>query len=285
MSKPPAFQLYAADFYMDTNTWTIDEIGIYTRLLFSEWVNGPLPNDETRLARASGCGVKRFRAGWSQVKSKFTLTDDDKLFNTRLEDVRVKQKEYQEKQSVKGHKSAEKRWGDRVTTVTTAVTDMLQPDCNSSSSSSSSTLKNKDNNPPTPRKRVVVYSADFLSFYESYPKKSGRDAAWRAWKKRNGDRPAIEVIIKAVEEQKVSEQWTKDGGQYIKNPATWINQGCWADELPKGGTTSAPTQRYNQYGKPIPRAVWEDEAERITREYNERKAAEAAANSKAAKQP
>ncbi len=52
MSKAPAFQLYAADFYMDTNTWSIEEIGIYTRLLFSEWVNGPLPNDETRLARA-----------------------------------------------------------------------------------------------------------------------------------------------------------------------------------------------------------------------------------------
>ena len=39
MGKTPAFQLYAADFYMDTNSWSIDEIGIYTRLLFSEWVN------------------------------------------------------------------------------------------------------------------------------------------------------------------------------------------------------------------------------------------------------
>jgi uncharacterized protein YdaU (DUF1376 family) len=216
---------------MDTNTWTIDEIGIYTRLLFSEWVNGPLPNDETRLARASGCGVKRFRAGWSQVKSKFTLTDDDKLFNTRLEDVRVKQKEYQEKQSVKGHKSAEKRWGDRVTTVTTAVTDMLQPDCNSSSSSSSSTLKNKDNNPPTPRKRGNEYSEDFLEFWTSYPKKVGKDAAWRAWKKRNGDRPMTGSILSAIYNQTKSEQWLRDGGQFIPNPATWINQGRWADEV------------------------------------------------------
>jgi uncharacterized protein YdaU (DUF1376 family) len=33
-NKPPAFQLYASDFYMDTNSWTIDEIGIYTRLFY-----------------------------------------------------------------------------------------------------------------------------------------------------------------------------------------------------------------------------------------------------------
>lgn len=145
MSKPPAFQLYAADFYMDTNTWTIDEIGIYTRLLFSEWVNGPLPNEETRLARAAGCSVKRFRSGWSQVSLKFSATEDGKLFNSRLEEVREEQKEYQEKQADKGKKGAEKRWGKHIATAMAQPMEKPQPKNGSSSSSSPSSIKNKKN--------------------------------------------------------------------------------------------------------------------------------------------
>ncbi len=36
----------------------------------------------------------------------------------------------------------------------------------------------------------------------------------------------------AIEVQKQSEQWTKDNGRFIPNPATWLNQGRWEDELP-----------------------------------------------------
>ncbi len=46
--KAPAFQLFAADALVDTASWTVDEVGIYFRLLMTEWVNGPLPNDEAR---------------------------------------------------------------------------------------------------------------------------------------------------------------------------------------------------------------------------------------------
>lgn len=88
------------------------------------------------------------------------------------------------------------------------------------------------------------YSDDFLAFYNSYPKRVGRDDAWKAWQKRNGDRPPLESIIAAVNTQKESSQWQKDNGQYIPNPATWINQGRWADEVeshPLAGQVSDTT--------------------------------------------
>ncbi len=157
MSQAPAFQLYAADFYMDTNTWSINEIGIYTRLLFSEWVNGPLPNNENRLARASGCSVKVFRAGWGQVKLKFSVRDDGKLYNERLEYVRQEQEEYKQKQSVKGQKSARKRWGKKVTAVMTGVVTGAvtngQPECNPSSSSLKKEKERKKKAPLLPLKK------------------------------------------------------------------------------------------------------------------------------------
>jgi len=34
----------------------------------------------------------------------------------------------------------------------------------------------------------------------------------------------------AIERQKSSRQWTKDDGQYIPNPSTWLNQERWEDE-------------------------------------------------------
>jgi hypothetical protein len=37
-------------------------------------------------------------------------------------------------------------------------------------------------------------------------------------------------MLSAVEAQKQTDQWTKDGGQYIPHPSTWLNQGRWEDE-------------------------------------------------------
>jgi hypothetical protein len=76
-----------------------------------------------------------------------------------------------------------------------------------------------------------TYSDDFNSFWNTYPKKIGKDAAWKAWVKRNGSLPEINIILTALEAQKKADAWTKDKGQFIPNPATWINQGRWMDEV------------------------------------------------------
>jgi hypothetical protein len=91
--------------------------------------------------------------------------------------------------------------------------------------------KNIKNTPPTPRKRGMVYADDFLTFWKTYPKKVGKDAAWRAWKGRTGTRPPLAELVSAIERQAQSDQWQKENGQFIPNPATWLNQGRWADEV------------------------------------------------------
>lgn len=70
---------------------------------------------------------------------------------------------------------------------------------------------------------------EFEQFWEAYPRKVGKKAARKAWEKAT-DRPAIDVILCAIERAKRSPQWLKDGGQYIPHPATWINQGRWMDQ-------------------------------------------------------
>ena len=83
-----------------------------------------------------------------------------------------------------------------------------------------------------PARVKVEYPSDFEAFWTSYPRKQGKDAALRAWKTKKRERrlPELPVLLAAIEAAKYTEQWQRDGGQYIPQPATWLNQGRWLDE-------------------------------------------------------
>lgn len=69
----------------------------------------------------------------------------------------------------------------------------------------------------------------FIVFWDEYPKKRGKGAAEKAWKKI--DPAVVPDLMKALEKHKMSADWTKDGGKYIPYPATWLNQRRWEDEI------------------------------------------------------
>lgn len=91
--------------------------------------------------------------------------------------------------------------------------------------------------PPTPKGEP--YSTEFSEFWDVYPKKKHKDDAWRAWKGRK-DRPPIADLIASVREHIASTDWTKDSGQYIPNPATWIRAGGWKDVVTARPNGAAP---------------------------------------------
>ncbi len=69
---------------------------------------------------------------------------------------------------------------------------------------------------------------DFERFWSAYPKKVGKKTARKAFSQA---KMPVETLLTAVERQKRSVQWSKENGQYIPNPATWLTQGRWEDEL------------------------------------------------------
>lgn len=93
------------------------------------------------------------------------------------------------------------------------------------------TTSNKNNNIPPISPKGDEYSPAFLEFWAVYPKKVGKGAAWRSFQKAKPGRDLLGLILKAVQEQRRTPSWTKDGGQYIPNPATWLNQRRWEDEV------------------------------------------------------
>ena len=73
----------------------------------------------------------------------------------------------------------------------------------------------------------------FDAFWQVYPKKTGKEAARKAFKKI--PKSAHSLLVPAVEAQKKSRQWMEENGRFIPNPATWLNQGRWEDEVQTSG--------------------------------------------------
>ena len=82
----------------------------------------------------------------------------------------------------------------------------------------------QDNTPPTPPGGTRAKSG-FDKFWKEYPRKVGKEAARKAYGKVT---VPLETLLEALQKQKASEQWKRG---YIPNPATWLNQGRWEDEI------------------------------------------------------
>lgn len=69
----------------------------------------------------------------------------------------------------------------------------------------------------------------FDEFWQAYPKKVSKGDALRAWQK---NKPDLQTVLNALAWQKKSQEWTKDGGQYIPHPASYLNAQKYLDEKP-----------------------------------------------------
>jgi hypothetical protein len=70
----------------------------------------------------------------------------------------------------------------------------------------------------------------FEQFWEDYPRKVGKGAAWRVWTRIRPNAELLTTILVALRWQRQQPQWLKDGGQFTPHPATYLNQERWTDQ-------------------------------------------------------
>ena len=87
-----------------------------------------------------------------------------------------------------------------------------------------------------PDKRNTDILPLFDRFWGAYPRKVSKADARKAFAKLNPDTELVEDMLRALDWQKRLPEWTKDGGQFIPYPATWLNARRWEDE-PEGSAT------------------------------------------------
>ena len=100
--------------------------------------------------------------------------------------------------------------------------------------------------------------ARFDIFWQTYPNKVGKENARKAWSKIKPDAELFDKIIKKIEELKVCDDWTKNGGQYVPHPATWLNRGGWDDEIPKSRSPGRKNSFQNFTGRTRTQKDYED---------------------------
>ena len=82
-----------------------------------------------------------------------------------------------------------------------------------------------------PKKKAEPYRLDwFEAFWTIYPRKDNKQTALRAWCRLKPDRETCGRMAAALERDKLSRQWTKDNGEFIPMPSTWLNQRRWENE-------------------------------------------------------
>lgn len=74
----------------------------------------------------------------------------------------------------------------------------------------------------------------FAPFWEMYPRKIGKKAAWKAWTRIKWTPELPARIMASLAAATKSEQWQKDSGRYIPHASTWLNGERWEDELAPG---------------------------------------------------
>jgi hypothetical protein len=165
------------------------------------------PDFDSRTPDNEGRRVEKVNGGWIILNNdKYRLHDD-----TKREKHRIYMRDYRENKSTVNH------------------CEFTVSSHSESESESVSVLKDKKEEC---KKETKPKQQDetFDMWYKHYPKKSSRGTAEKAWSRVTEKHLVVTLILKALEWQCKQESWTKEKGQYIPMPSTYINGKRWLDE-------------------------------------------------------
>lgn len=164
-----------------------------------------------------------------QVLNEFFTKTPSGWYHDRCEEEIDAFKSSNSQKSAAGKASAAKREAKRQQALNGISTDVEQTLNGTPTNHKPLTINHK---PVTNKEPRSLADARFDAFWAAYPKKVGKGSAEKAWAKIKPTDDLLLTMVSAINQQSKSEQWAKDGGVFIPNPATWLNQQRWLDELP-----------------------------------------------------
>lgn len=239
------------------------------RLLKYQWEKGGVPNDERKIAALLHTSMQRARSIWSTVSREFLSCDDGLLRCPRLSGVRVNDTAKREDLADRGRNGAGVRYGRSYDYGDSQGDSRSHGHGNGSSSGSGGSSPSESSlkgplNPAIGRLTSAgdAPDPDFDAFWLAYPRKVGKLNAHKAWRQTKRLRPPLAAILGRLDALRSSPQWTRDGGQYVPHPGTWLRRGGWEDE--PEGSLNGSTRPAPQASR-IPVAAPADDVERRRR--------------------
>jgi len=224
--------IYIGDYLSATSRLSTEQHGAYLLLIMDYWKNGALPNDDQVLAQITRMTPPAWGNARSILQAFFSIKNN-LWIHARVEKEILKARDNREKTSARASKAATARWANKdATSNATSITQAMHKQCPSPSPSPSPSSLPLTSTSNKTIKDIATKVADgtFEEFWQSYPKKVGKGQAQKTWDKLKIN--VIDKILDALKWQRVCDQWQKDGGQFIPNPATYLSQQRWLDEQP-----------------------------------------------------
>ena len=208
------YQFNIGDYRSSTTHLSNEEDLAYRRLIDMYYdTEKPIPLETQAVSR-------RLRLGLDVVESvlkEFFLTCSDGHHHARCDHELALYHQLQERARTNGKLGGRPRRTQPVPTET-------QPEPRPNPA----LTKSQPNHKPITNNQYIQTS--FAQFWAAYPRHVAKQAAIKAWQKANPQNGLLEQILNAIQTQRRSPDWTKDNGQFIPHPATWLNQRRWEDE-------------------------------------------------------
>lgn len=227
------YERHLGDYARDTAHLSPLEHGVYTLLLDRYYATEePIPASQIhRLARARS---PEERAAVDAVLEEFFTLDGDAYRNRRADEEIEKARARITTAQVNG-----RRGGRPKKNPVGFETETNSEPAGFSTGSKMETQKKAHQTPDTKHQikplaqraeRSVDSPATFERFWSAYPRHVGKRSAEKAFAKLRPDEALLDVMLAALARQRQSDQWRRDGGQFIPHAATWLNGRRWEDE-------------------------------------------------------
>lgn len=232
----PYFPMYPSDFEAKTSHLTLEEDGAYNRLLRLMWMTPgcSLPDDAGWIARRMRCDEATFQRVVMPLIEEFLKRKGGRIYSPRLSEEYEKVDESHRRRVVAG------KLGGRPKGIENKQKSPEQ------SLSIAKAMPKQPEPEPEPDKSKKNAHSRFSEFWDSYPHGQSK----------KGKAPAEASYARAVR-RGVPEQVIIDGAKrahfdraviagFPRNPATWLNQKGWDDEIiatPKQSTEPQSQRR------------------------------------------
>ena len=236
------YPFHIGDYASATRHLSWDEDAAYRRLLDVYYTHEkPLPADHRAVCRLVLATTEAQRDAVKVVLEEFWELTDAGWVNHRadaeIHAMQEKQQKQRDKANKRWHKQREEPGIAPAMPQHEGVDAAASDDsCRGNATNTNTNTNSNTNtkvNPHSPQRGVGVDDLLFAKFWEAFPKKVGKDAARKAWDRIKQPTATLKSILEALAWQNTSEQWTKEGGRFIPNPATYLNQGRWNDQPTK----------------------------------------------------
>lgn len=224
------YQFNIADYRKDTTHLSMLEHGAYRQLLDWHYLEqAPIPRETEVVFRRLSARTEEERLAIQMVlKEMFLLTDDGYIQHRVMREIdayEAKADRARDNGKLGGRPKKTKE-------VISGLSNKTQEKANS--------LTHKPINSITNNKNNTQKNEFFAEFWLAYPKKTAKGAGEKAFIKNKINRETLDLILTALKWQKDSEAWRKG---YIPNPATYLNDKRWLDEMVSNTEQPKPNEK------------------------------------------